>query len=314
MNRYFLYNSVLDLEKKNIYDILLFLDINEKTEIKNARNLDYIYKEEKNNFISSVKNINPIDYQYFYDLMSDINFYKEIFDILKSDPIKMYLNNYRYYEEINEKNKKNINIYEFKFVSNEEEFVENFSNEYNKLMNYLNDSCFFMNLFRLKFLPFGVRALVNYNLKIIFNPLYYEFNENINENNKKIVFRAALKIIIVHEMVHILKYLKNDANFNEMPGTPRDREAGKMLINYLFGKPVIKRINLEEAKKINDINYWGDIEKLKTIFREEDELSEIEEAERKILDHVDLYFTGEEIEDQDITVDNIYNDIGIDID
>ena len=205
-------------------------------------------------------------------------------------------------------------LYDFKFVSNGEEFVENFTNEYSKLMNYLNDSCFFMNLFRLKFLPFGVRALVNYNLKIIFNPLYYEFNENINENNKKIVFRAALKIIIVHEMVHILKYLKNDANFNEMPGTPRDREAGKMLINYLFGKPVIKRINLEEAKKINDIKYWDDIEKLKTIFQEEDELSEIVKAKRKISDHVDLYFTGEEIEDNYIKVDNIYNDIGIDID
>ena len=182
-------------------------------------------------------------------------------------------------------------------------------------MNNLNDSCFFMNLFRLKFLPFGVRALVNYNLKIIFNPLYYEFNENINENNKKIVFRAALKIIIIHEMVHILKYLKNDANFNEMPGTPRNREAGKMLINFLFGKPVIKRINLEEAKKINDINYWDNIDKLKSIFQEEkDELSEIVKSDGKISDYIDLYFTGEEIEDQDITVDNIYNDIGIDID
>ena len=316
MNRNFLYNLVLDLEEKNIYDILLFLDINEKTESLNSRNLDYIYKEHKNNFISSVKNLNPIDYHYFYDLISDVNFYNEIIDILTSKPIKLYLNNYRYYEEINEKNKeKNINIYDFEFVSNEEEFVENFSKEYSKLMNYLKDSCFFMNLFRLKFLPFGVRALVNYNLKIIFNPLYYEFNENINENNKKIVFRAALKIIIVHEMVHILKYLKNDANFNEMPGTPRNREAGKMLINFLFGKPVIKRINLEEAKKINDINYWDNIDKLKSIFQEEeDELSEIVKSERKISDHVDLYFTGEEIEDNDIKVDNIYNDIGIDID
>ena len=89
---------------------------------------------------------------------------------------------------------------------------------------------------------------------------------------------------------------------------------GNLYKNIIFGKPVIKRINLEEAKKINNIIYWGDIEKLKTIFKEEDELSEIEEAERKISDHVDLYFTGEEIEDRDIKVDNIYNDIGIDID
>ena len=88
-----------------------------------------------------------------------------------------------------------------------------------------------------------------------------------------------------------------------------------MLINYLFGIPVIKCITLEEAKKINNITYWDDVEKLQTIFQKENELSERDENERKISDHVDLYFTGEEIEDDDDRiVDNIYNDIGIDID
>ena len=182
-------------------------------------------------------------------------------------------------------------------------------------MNYLTDSSFFMNLFRLKFLPSGIRAFVNYNLKIIFNSLYYAFNDNIKDSNKKIIFKAAFKIIIVHEIVHILKYLKKDVDFNEMPSTPRKREGGKMLINYLFGIPVIKCITLEEAKKINNITYWDDVEKLQTIFQKENELSETDENERKISDHVDLYFTGEEIEDDDDRiVDNIYNDIGIDID
>ena len=182
-------------------------------------------------------------------------------------------------------------------------------------MNYLNDNSFFMNLFRLKFLPFGIRAFVNYNLKIILNSLYYAFNDNIKDSNKKIIFKAALKIIIVHEIVHILKYLKKDVDFNEMPSTPREREGGKMLIKFLFGIPVIKSITLEEAKKINNIAYWDDVEKLQTIFRKENELSETEEKERKISDHVDLYFTGEEIEDDDERkIDNIYDDIGIDID
>ena len=182
-------------------------------------------------------------------------------------------------------------------------------------MNYLSDSSLFMNLFRLKFLPFDIRAFVNYNLKIIFNPLYYAFNDNIKDSNKKIIFKAAFKIIIVQEIVHILKYLKKDVDFNEMPLTPREREGGKKVINFLFGIPVIKSITLEEAKKINNISYWDDVEKLQTIFQKENELSEIDEKERKISDHVDLYFTGEEIEDDDERKDdNIYNDIGIDID
>ena len=315
LNRNFLYKSVLNLNKKNIYDIILFLDLLEQTDLISQRNLDNAFKEYKNNFILSVRNINSIDYNYFYDLISDIKFYNEIIAILKSKSISKYLNGYRYYEEVSKKNKKNINIYEVKFVNEKEEFIEYFSNEYKLLMNYLTDSSFFMNLFRLKFLPSGIRAFVNYNLKIIFNSLYYAFNDNIKDSNKKIIFKAAFKIIIVHEIVHILKYLKKDVDFNEMPSTPRKREGGKMLINYLFGIPVIKCITLEEAKKINNITYWDDVEKLQTIFQKENELSETDENERKISDHVDLYFTGEEIEDDDdIKVDNIYNDIGIDID
>ena len=315
LNRNFLYKSVLNLNKKNIYDIILFLDLLEQTDLISQRNLDNAFKEYKNNFILSVRNINSIDYNYFYDLISDIKFYNEIIAILKSKSISKYLNGYRYYEEVSKKNKKNINIYEVKFVNEKEEFIEYFSNEYKLLMNYLTDSSFFMNLFRLKFLPSGIRAFVNYNLKIIFNSLYYAFNDNIKDSNKKIIFKAAFKIIIVHEIVHILKYLKKDVDFNEMPSTPRKREGGKMLINYLFGIPVIKCITLEEAKKINNITYWDDVEKLQTIFQKENELSETDENERKISDHVDLYFTGEEIEDDDERKDdNIYNDIGIDID
>ena len=315
LNRNFLYKSVLNLNKKNIYDIILFLDLLEQTDLISQRNLDNAFKEYKNNFILSVRNINSIDYNYFYDLISDIKFYNEIIAILKSKSINKYLNGYRYYEEVSKKNKKNINIYEVKFVNEKEEFIEYFSNEYKLLMNYLTDSSFFMNLFRLKFLPSGIRAFVNYNLKIIFNSLHYVFNDNIKDSNKKIIFKAAFKIIIVHEIVHILKYLKKDVDFNEMPSTPRKREGGKMLINYLFGIPVIKCITLEEAKKINNITYWDDVEKLQTIFQKENELSETDENERKISDHVDLYFTGEEIEDDDERKDdNIYNDIGIDID
>ena len=81
-------------------------------------------------------------------------------------------------------------------------------------MDLLKDDLFFINLFRLKYLPLGIKAFVNYNLKIFVNSLHYEFNEKINENNKNVIFRAALKIIIIHEIMHILKFLKNDVNFN----------------------------------------------------------------------------------------------------
>lgn len=106
LNRNFLYKSVLNLNKKNIYDIILFLDMLEQTDLISKRNLDNAFKEYKNNFILSVKNINSIDYNYFYDLISDLKFYNEIIAILKSKSINKYLNGYRYYEKVSKKIKK----------------------------------------------------------------------------------------------------------------------------------------------------------------------------------------------------------------
>ena len=180
-------------------------------------------------------------------------------------------------------------------------------------MEKLSDSLFFINLFRLKYLPFGVKAFVNYNLKIIVNSLYYKFNKHIKENNKIFIFKAALKILIIHEIMHILKYLKNEVNFNDMPKTPREREAGKMLINYLFGIPTIKSINLDEAKKINDIENWNDINLLKKIFINENQPIENKSFVKKV-DCLDLYFTEDDNEDESIKKVKIYEDIGIDID
>ena len=296
--------------KDNIYNILIFNEINKQE--TDFINLDNTYIEYKNKFISSIEDINSIDYKMFYDIISDENFHDEIINVLTSEPIKVYLTSNRDYDEIkdNDVNKKE-KIYNFKFAKSGEPYVENFTNEYNKIMDKLNDNLFFINLFRLKYLPFGIKAFVNYNLKIIVNSLYYKFNENINENNKIIIFKAALKILIIHEIMHILKYLKNEASFNEMPKTPRSREAGKILINYLFGRPTIKSINLEEAKKINDCNNWKDITILRNIFHNDNEQIE-KETIIKNVDCLDLYYTEDDIED--IKQIKIYEDIGIDID
>ena len=312
----FSYNKIFNLDKDKFYNILFFLEIYKQFKGNHIKNLDDLFSEYKNRFISLVKNLNSIDYNSFYDMISDDSFQNEIISILKSKPIYKYLNEYRYYDVINKKDK-NQNEYKFSFVKEGDFFVENLSNEYNILMGYLKDDIFFTNFFRLKYLPLGIKAFVNYNLKIFVNSLHYEFNANIDDNNKNIIFRAALKIIIIHEIIHILKYLKkNDVNFNNMPETPREREGGKMFINYLFNIPVITSINLDQAIKINDINSWEVIEILRKIFPKEDELLEKNKVYNKYIDHVDLYFTEEDIEDENLKKEKIGEDIdiGIDID
>jgi hypothetical protein len=312
--RTFTYNRVLNLKNDNIYNILIFDEIIKQKEEKDINNIDDAYIKYKNDFISSIEEINSIDYKMFYDIISDKNFYDEIISILRSKPISEYLTKNRDYEEVKVNNaNENKKSYKFKFAEKGEPYVENFTNEYKKLMDKLSDNLFFINLFRLKYLPFGIKAFVNYNLKIIVNSLYYKFNKDINENNKKIIFKAALKILIIHEIMHILKYLKNEASFNEMPKTPRNRETGKMLINYLFGKPTIKSINLEEAQKINDCNNWKDITKLQKIFPNDNEPVEMKSI-NKNEDYLDLYLTEDDIDEENIKKIKVYEDIGIDID
>ena len=312
--RNFTYNRVLNLEKDNIYNILIFKESKKIKQDKDITNIDDAYIKYKNKYISFIEDINSIDYKMFYDIISDKNFHEEIITILKSEPILKYLTKNRDYEEVKDNDEnRNKKSYEFKFAENGEPYVENLSNEYYKLMEKLNDNLFFINLFRLKYLPFGIKAFVNYNLKIIVNSLYYKFNENIVENNKKIIFKAALKILIIHEIMHILKYLKNEISFNEMPKTPKKREAGKMLINYLFGKPTIKSINLDEAEKINDCNNWKDITKLQKIFPKDNEPIENNSIIKNV-DCLDLYYTEDDIEENNIKKVKIYEDIGIDID
>ena len=314
IEKYFTYNKVLNLEKDNSYDILFFLEIYKKFKGNHAKNIDDLFSEYKNNFISLVKKINSINYNFFYDLISDNNFQNDIIAILKSKPISDYLNGYRYYDKINEEDK-NQNEYEFTFVKPGDFFVENLSEEYNKFMDLLKDGLFFINLFRLKYLPLGIKAFVNYNLKIFVNSLHYEFNKNIDENNKNIIFRAALKIIIIHEIIRVLKYLKKSVNFNNIPKTPRDREGGKMFINYLFNMPVIRSINLEQAIKINDIKSWNDVEILRKIFPNKNELAKINKSYNNNIDHVDLYLAEDDIEEKEKKKkEKLNEDIGIDID
>ena len=111
IKRHFLYNKVLTLDKSNIYNILFFLEINKLSKEKRVKNLDNLYIEYKNNFISSVKDLNCIDYNYFHDLISTDNFHAEIFSILKS-----YLNYFEYHDEIKEQDK-NQNKSVIKFIN-----------------------------------------------------------------------------------------------------------------------------------------------------------------------------------------------------
>ena len=213
--------------------------------------------------------------------------------------MKHYITSKRIYKDISNNNKDKVNKYEFS--DNKDISIENYCDEYNKIMILLGDFNFFKNLFRLKFLSKGIRAYVDSNLKIIINSLYFEFNKDFEQDNKRVILKAVLKILIINEIMHILNYMKKDVNFAHIPKKPRGIEEGEMLINYLFGLPIINRIYLDEAIKINDIKNWESIEKLKSIFNFKEIQSEKTEnnidlkVKKRFYDHINLYFTRESI-------------------
>ena len=70
----------------------------------------------------------------------------------------------------------------------------------------------------------------------------------------------------------LIKFMKNEKNsFDNAPKTPKDRECGKIFINYLFNLPVIYYITEEQASKINKPENWNKTEILSNIFKEQKE-------------------------------------------
>ena len=295
INKYFLYDKILNVDRKNIFDVLIFLQTYPKDESYYIdQNYDKKYIEYKNKLIEKLKDLNRLDSDSFYEIISDDAFHQEIIEILNSEPVKNYLLNNRDFKELRTP-VENGEKFDFRFCNDNEEFTENLSKEFCKFYEKIKEKLFFVDLFRLKYLPTNIRALVDSNLKIVINSLHYDFNENISRSNKKIILKAVFKILILHEIIHILKYLKPGANYNNIPKTPRGREGGKMFINYLFNKPIITRISLEQANAINDMDNWKDLNKLRNIFpKSEKSSSQSNNKEMQSKNFINLYLSLEE--------------------
>ena len=56
-----------------------------------------------------------------------------------------------------------------------------------------------------------------------------------------------------------------------MENTPREKEGGKLFIKYLLGVESIGHINLEQAKNLLELKNWKNIDKIKSIFKDQKE-------------------------------------------
>ena len=175
--------------------------------------------------------------------------------------------------------------YNVSIVNNSlDDYDDDLSNGYNQFLSFIKkDKNWFNSLFIFKYLPKNKRAFVDLNMKIVLNPLFIELSDSLNDdkNKKEEILEAYLIIILIYEIAHLLKFMKETNLSLDIPQTPKNKEGGEMFINYLFGIPVIKTITYLEAKEINNCDNWENIDKLHKIFQKENKEEKNKEEENQ---------------------------------
>jgi len=202
-------------------------------------------------------------------IVEDESFIQDLKKILDQKSVKDYFEKARRFTNEEEDNYEMEFIEEEK-VKDEDDFLKD---GFVRLMSLINgDKYFFSKLFIFKYLPKYRRAFVDPNMRIVINPIYFELSESLDDKKRNEIFRAYLFIIIIHEIAHLVKFMKEkNISYSNIPQTPKNKEGGKMFINYLFNTPMICSINYKQASTINIPENWNKKELLSNIFKEQKE-------------------------------------------
>ena len=263
-----------ELKNHLFYSEILKVDLND---INNCMYLIYfnstLYKDtpfydidEEFKKLLSRKEINDFS-ENLKKIIEDESFIKDLKEILNQQSVKDYFEKSRRFKEDEE------DSYEIEFIEKEKvkEDDDYLKDGFERFMSFINnDKYFFSKLFILKYLPKYKRAFVDPNMRIIINPLYFELSDSLDEEKRNAIFKAYLFIIILHEIVHLVKFMKeNIFQYSNIPQTPKRKECEKMFINYLFNTPMIFSINYKQALEINKPENWNKPELLSNIFKDQ---------------------------------------------
>lgn len=247
-------------------------DLNDETNIfvlsKYLDTRDFLGIQKLKRQLENLDNKKIIDI--IKEILNENDFYEKYFSILRCDIIKNFFTSHLITNEENN---------EFHLQNEKSNDSENFSvtyinflEKYDKKKDNYND---LKNSIILKILTNGDRAYtLKFFKKIIINPAQFFIGEDIKEDiNIKAILKGYLMVILLHETEHFFRAL--DKSKNIFPGTPREKEGGRMFIKYIFDVQSINHINLEQANKIFSNDIWKSHEELKKIFG--GQLEDIEE-------------------------------------
>jgi len=260
------YSELFKIDLNNINDCIYLLHFQENL-YKESEFYDtdeefkkLISRRETNDFTENLKKI-----------IEDESFIKDLKEILNQEFVKDYFEKARKF--LNEEDEDNYDISfieKEKVIKGQDDFLKDGYDRFKSFINTKND--FFSKLFIFKYLPKYRRAFVDPNMRIIINPIYFELSESLDEEKRDEIFRAYLLIIILHEIIHLVKFMNEKSiSYKNILQTPKRKECGKMFINYLFKTPMIYSINCKQASIINKPENWNKPELLSDIFKEQKE-------------------------------------------
>ena len=242
MKNNFFYSEILKLDMNNIDDCIYLLYFN--SNLKKDTPFYDIDKEFKQ--LLSRKEISDFS-DNLRKIVEDESFIQDLKKILDQKSVKDYFEKARRFTNEEEDNYEMEFIEEEK-VKDEDDFLKD---GFDKFMSLINgDKYFFSKL----------------------NPIYFELSESLDDKKRNEIFRAYLFIIILHEIAHLVKFMKEkNIPYSNISQTPKNKEEGKMFINYLFNTPMICSINYKQASTINIPENWNKKELLSNIFKEQKE-------------------------------------------
>ena len=283
-----IFKDVLNLDLRDIEECLFLIFVSEQAE-KKATVLDKIYHEYKQNYKRLPEESNQDITNELNKILENDVFFEHLELVLKSNSVKNYLENKRLF---------NNNNNSVEFASNNN-YDDDLSNEYELLLeNMKNDKKYLKKLIIYKYLPKYKRAFVNPLMRIIINPLFIELSNSLKNDYEKTkeILKAYIIIILIHEVVHLLKFFKKTFSFKY---TQKNKEWGE-IFEYLFGLSKINNISYEQAKMINNLNNWNSIHNLHKIFEKNND-ENIKNLKEQLYNQSDYYikFYDTDIEEEE---------------
>ena len=193
------------------------------------------------------------------ELINNDEFIREFFSIISTGTIKNYFESKIKFEKEYDVAFISDGDYDIFLKEQYQKFIKDFRNNYKK----------FRELIIIKQICYKIPAMTDSSMRIYINPVFEISGDLINDNQKiNSVLRGTLLILLVHELAHFLKAYNTDESLKkDYPITPRNKESGRCLINYLFNASVIQSINYNQSLALLNISNWENLNIMRGIFK-----------------------------------------------